>query len=123
MSRVPLGSFQQGATLRYTAQVQDETGAGIPAASLTTLTLTVYAVIIGNPLVNGIDHVNVLNAGRGTVDALGNVVVLLAPADMLLVNLVGVPEQHIMLLEYTYASGAKEGVHEVVFTVLPVIRL
>jgi hypothetical protein len=103
--------------------VQDETGAGIPAASLTTLTLTVYAVIIGNPLVNGIDHVNVLNAGRGTVDALGNVVVLLAPADMLLVNLVGVPEQHIMLLEYTYASGAKEGVHEVVFTVLPVIRL
>jgi hypothetical protein len=127
VSKIYLGQYSQATELKYTAVLQDENGVGIAAASLTTLTLTVYALLvppaIGTQIVNAIDHVNVLNVGRGTVDASGNLTILLSPVDMPLVNAQGVPEDHVLLVEWTYAAGAKGGNREVQITILPVVRV
>ncbi len=112
----------QSSTFKYSAVLQDETGAPIPATALTTLTLTVYALGTG-AIVNGITHLNILNVGRGTVDQLGNLTVLLAPTDNTILAVPPVPEAHVMLLEWTYGGGAKEGIHEVQFTVSNIVNL
>jgi len=95
----------------------DETGAALGSAQLATLTMTLYALTAGLPIINSRTAVNILNAGPGTVDAFGVWTITLEPAD----NAIQVPgqaaERHCLLLEWTYGGGAKAGKHEVVFTV------
>jgi hypothetical protein len=119
------GVLSQGSSARWTWVVQDETGTAIPAASLSTFILTHYAVVLGqgNITVNSVFKVNILNTGRGTVDASGNVVVTMTPADMTILNSPAVPEIHVFLVEWTYAAGVKQGSHGVQFTLLPVVDL
>ena len=124
---VNLGVFNEGGDLRFTAVLKDKAGVFIPFTSLSLLTLTVYAAIPGEPIVNGIDHVGILNVGRGTVDSFGNHTVTLSGAngDM---NIVGprstasdFEEQHIMLFEWL-TTGGESGNDDPYFFVQPVIR-
>jgi hypothetical protein len=122
MARVNLGTFEKGAQMKYTGVLQDESGNAVGSVILTTFTLTVYSVLPNLPIVNGMDHVSILNVGRGTVDSLGNVVVTFSPADM------AAPEsglsivERVMLLEWTWAGGAKGSDQEVHFFVEQVRR-
>lgn len=108
----------EGSTWLYQGVLRDETGAAIAAASLTTLTLTIYATGPGKPLVNAVDGTNILNTGRGAVDANGNLSITFLPADQALVIWNGAnPEEHIAEVEWTWSAGAKAGKHEILFRV------
>lgn len=107
-------AIPETSTWRYTAVLKDHTGAAIAAAQLATLTLTLYNVDT-LAIINSIDDMNILNANRGTVDANGNLAIVLIPADNPIVNTVLIEEVHRMLIEYTYGSNA--GRHEVEFKV------
>jgi hypothetical protein len=112
----------QNATFLYQCQLQDEKGVALPAAILTSLTLTVYALITGNPIVNSLSKTNILNDGvRGVLDTGGNLSVTLQPADMALVTTPPADEQHILLFEWTWGSG-KSGTHEVQILVKAITR-
>ena|SRR5947209_1858018 len=96
-------------TARYTAQLVDETGAGIPAASLATLTLTLYDVATSG-IINSRSAQNVLNVNGVTVDTSGNLVWTMDPLDNAVIGSREL-EAHVALFEYTY--GSKGGKHEV----------
>lgn len=104
-------------TFRYTCTLIDETGAVVPAASLTTLTLTLYNQDTALTIINSVNGTSILNVDRGTVDASGNVAILLTPADGAMVDATKAIEHHVMLIQWTYAAGAKAGRHEVVIPV------
>jgi hypothetical protein len=106
-----------GATPKYTAQIQDETGAAIPAASLTTLTLSIVDTRTG-AVVNGVSARNILNADRGTVDSAGNLAVQLQAADTALLNVGDASEGRSLIFDWTFAGGAKTGRHQVDFTIV-----
>lgn len=103
-------------TWRYTGILKDETGTAIAALSLSTLTLTLYNLDT-LAIINGMNGINILNADRGTVDASGNLTVVLQPADNPILDTTKIDETHVMLLQWTYAGGAKAGRHEVEFRV------
>lgn len=105
----------ENSTVKYTAQIQDEAGVGIPAASLTTLVLTHYNKASG-AIIAGRDHQSVLNANGVTVDTSGNLVWTMLPADNPVLDQTLDNELHVALFEWTYAS-TKAGKHEVRFTV------
>lgn len=113
-----LSPITAGKTAFYEFQLQDETGAGIPAASLTTLTLTIVDTIT-KAVVNSCQDVNILNTGRGTVDTSGNVVVTLTAADTALLVSTHTREFRSLCLLWTYASGAKSGGHEAQIMLIP----
>lgn len=108
-------------TSRITGVLYDHLGAVLPAASLTTLTLTLYDILTGN-ILNSVSAVNILNTGRGTVDTAGNMEIVLLPADNLLNNTALASERHIALIEWTWGSGARSGAREVEFTVSNVLK-
>ena len=101
-------------TARYTAQIVDELNVGIPAASLSTLTLTLYGVVSGT-ILNSRNAQNVLNANGVTVDSSGNLVWTMAPADNAILGTQAL-ETHAALFVWTWA-GTKEGRHEVIILV------
>lgn len=105
-------------TLRLTATLVDETGAAIPAAALSTLTLTLYQRDgASQPIINSVDAVNVLNAGRGTVHATSGLLTLtLLPADHTIVDISLDLEWHRALIQGTYAGG-KAFKHEIDYQV------
>lgn len=103
-------------TWRYTGVLKDEKAVAIPAASLTTLTLTLYNLET-LAIINSLDGINILNTNRGTVDANGNLAITLHPADNLIVDTTKIEETHMMLLQWTYAAGVEAGRHEVEFKV------
>jgi hypothetical protein len=107
-------------TARYTAQIVDETGAALPAASLSTLKLTVYDQASGSVL-NSRSQQNVLNANGVTVDSSGNLVWVMDPADNAIVGTREL-EAHIALFEWTWAS-TKAGRHEVPILVLNLAKV
>lgn len=101
-------------TWRYSGVLNDELAAPIPAASLSTLKLTLYN-LADLAILNGVSAVSILNTDRGTVDALGNLAITFLPADSPIVDATLGEETHIALIEWTY--GAKAGRHEVEFKV------
>lgn len=101
---------------RITAKLEDETGAGIPGGSLTTLTLTLYAAGSGT-IINGRNKQSVLNANGVTVDGLGNLTFQMDPLDNQIVG-TDPNERHIALFEWTWSAGAKAGKHEVLLMIV-----
>jgi hypothetical protein len=77
---LPTGPFPAGSTFNVFGQILDPYGNGIPAANLTSLTLTIFDSLTG-AIINGVSNVNILNVDRGTVDTQGNLVVMLNPGD------------------------------------------
>lgn len=104
---------------RLTATLLDETGAAIPSAGLSTLTLTLYNRDSAlKEIVNSVDDVNVLNSGRGTVHATSGLLTLtLEPADNQIIDNTLDLEWHRALIEGTYAAGAKAFKSEIDFPV------
>lgn len=94
-------------TLRFTATLIDETGAAIPSAGLSALTLTLYnRDSTTKEILNGVDDVNILNTGRGTVHATsGLLTIVLLPADNAIIDDTVDLEWHRALIEGTYSGG------------------
>jgi hypothetical protein len=112
---LPGGPFAAGASLVYIDIIRDEDGTPVPGSLLTSLTLTLLDTFNG-AIVNGINGVNILNTGRGTVDDGGNLEVILSPADM------SMSETYVPLLQrsmiFTYGvPGGLTGIHRADFLV------
>lgn len=107
-----LKNILERSTRKVTALVTDQDDAGLPAASLTTLTLTLYS-LHSLAIINSRDHVSVLNANNGTVDSSGNLAWESQPADNQILDATLAVEIHRALFEWTWASGTKAGKHEV----------
>ena len=107
----------EGCTYRILGTITDEAGNALPAASITTLTLTLHKYSGG--IINSVDAVNILNTGRGVVDGAGNLTLTLLPADNPIVGPADGSrrETHVALLEWTYAAGVKAGKAEIEFPV------
>lgn len=64
----------------YKAVVVDGNGDPVPGSLLDTLTLTIADVGTQN-IINGVEYINILNTGRGTVDEDGNLAITLEVGD------------------------------------------
>jgi len=99
-------------TRKVTCVVVDENDAAIPAASLSTLTLTLYSLHT-LAVVNSRNAQNALNANNVTVDANGVLTWEIQSADNQILDATRDVEIHRALFEWTWAGGAKAGKHEV----------
>lgn len=93
--------------------VADENDAPIPAASLSTLTLTLYPLRQPATTINARVAQNVLNTNNVTVDSGGNGRWESQPADNVIIESHLAVEIHRALFEYTWAGGTKSGKHEI----------
>lgn len=102
-------------TVQITATLVDETGAAIPLAGLSSLTLTLYnRDSTAQEIINSVSAVNILNNGRGTVHATSGLLTLtLLPADNAIIDTAKASEWHRALIEGTYAGGVKAMKYEV----------
>lgn len=100
--------FLEKTSGQMTGTLTDETGAVVPAASLTTLTLTLFDLASGT-ILNSRDAQNVLNTNNVTVSALGVLVWTIQPADNAIVNDNLARETHRALFQWTWSAGAKSG--------------
>lgn len=113
VSTPPGGPFPSKATVIYTSRLLDGNGAGIPAADLDSLTMTLSVSNTG-AIVNGVERVNILNTGRGVVDAEGNLTVTLLPADTDIGPAPANTQRTLsMVLDWTFNDGNSVGRHEV----------
>lgn len=102
-------------TARYTASLVDETGAVVPASSLSALTLLLYDKATGTVL-NGRNNQNVLNTNGVTVDENGNLVWILSPPDNTIVTTTEPHEVHVAVFTGHWGAG-KEVTHDIAITV------
>lgn len=102
-------------TIKIAGTMKDETDTVIPAADVTTCTLTLY-LLSTSAIINSKDDTNILNANNGTWSSAGAFTLELLPADNQMVG-TDAREQHVALIEWTYASGTKAGKLEFVFWV------
>jgi hypothetical protein len=94
-----------------TATLNDETGAPVPLASMTALTLTLYDQATRG-ILNSRQNQNVLNANNVTMGAANGLVTwAVQPADQACVS--GKDETHVALFVAKWAAGAKEHAWEV----------
>jgi hypothetical protein len=108
----------------YSTILKDERGQALASVNLTSLTLTLYDLSGGAlAIVNSVDHVNILNTGRGLVDAVGKLDLTLVPADTQILDSTRSYEKRRALLEWTYASGAKIQRLEVDFIIANVAKV
>jgi hypothetical protein len=94
----------------YDATVEDDAGVAIPAASLSSVVLTLYDVATGT-IINLRDGQDVLNANNVTISSSGALQWLMQPEDNIVVTSDSVVEHHKALFEFV-ASG-RESKHEV----------
>lgn len=113
------GPFPSAATLVYSGQLLDGAGAGIPFADLDSFTLTISRLGSGS-IVNGVERVDVLNAGRGTVDAEGNYQIVLSPDDTNLLPGAPLGTQTVMslVIDWTFNGGQVTGRHQANLTLV-----
>jgi len=104
-------------TCRITGALVDEAGVALGSAQLSTLTLTLYALIDTLPVINANTDKDVKNANQGTMDASGIFTLTLAPADNAIQATGATSETHRALLKWTWASGTKAGAQEIDFRV------
>ena len=115
---------REASSSKLTATIQDESETAIPAASLGTLTLTLYDQLteLNSPgstaaIINSRDAQDVLNANGCTVSTGGVMTMTFTPADNIIVNTGKSSERHVALFKYTYAAGLKAGKQEVLIDV------
>ncbi len=105
-------NVKENSTAKYTATIKDELNAVVPAASLTTMTLTLYNIADG-AIINSRDAQDVLNANNVVITAGGVLTWTLQQGDNEIIDTTLEYEAHMALFEYTWAAGAKGSVHEV----------
>jgi len=105
-------------TPKYTATITDDAGNAIPAASLSSLALTLYVIKTDGTTgyVNSRNAQDVLNLNNVTVDANGLLTWSMQVADTTLVEALPY-ERHIALWEWGWAGATKFGKHELIVTV------
>jgi hypothetical protein len=112
MATVPIDltdtNIPENTSQRINFTVVDEDGVGIPAASLTSLTVTLYNKR-DEAIINSVDDIDILNANGGVVDVNGVGSWLMAPADnpILVTTSRAGWEHHIALFEWAWGSGKK----------------
>lgn len=115
---VSIGSFAAGSTPVYSGQLVDSTNNGLSYSALTTLTLSIVDTLTGL-VINGVNKVNILNAGRGQVDAQGNLTITLLAGDTTMTDVPGASRvERSMVIDWTYNGGASVGRHQVNFILL-----
>ncbi len=123
IAQAPNGPYAAGSTPVFTGQLLDPYGVGIPAAAFSSLTLSIVDTLSGD-VINGASQVNILNTGRGTVDASGNLVISLLAADTAMSEAPGASQiQRSLVIDWTYATvglapSAGSGRHQVNFLLL-----
>jgi hypothetical protein len=115
ISIISTGPFPSGSTIVYTGNLVDLAGLAIPAASLSTLTLSLLNG--AGAVINSVSNVNILNTGRGTVDTQGKVTVTLSPADTALGTFPSVRSSEIALV-LNWTSGGVTGRHQANLTLV-----
>lgn len=115
----PNGPYASGTTPQFDGQIVDGEGAGIPAANLDSLTLSIVDTLTG-AVINSVSQVDVLNVGRGTVDAEGNFVITLEAADTEMIEVPSATRvQRSLILDWaTDAVVPLVGRHQVNFILL-----
>lgn len=112
ISTPPGGPFPSRSTVIYTGRLLDGNGDGIPAGDLDSLTLTL-AVTNTGVIVNGVEKVDILNTGRGVIDAEGNLTITLLPEDTDIgAAPVNTQRTLSMVIDWTFNGGAYVGRHE-----------
>lgn len=109
--------YPQSSTWRYTAVLEDETGAPLPIGMILSVRLTLWAALFEHPVVNGVSDVDGIGSGRVSIDASGNVRIVLTPSDMAILSAPPNDEDHVLLIKVVYAGGTKQVLHEVQFRV------
>jgi hypothetical protein len=104
-------------TTRITAQlVAEDAVTPLPGSTLTSLTLTIYDNDDAQTVI--VDNRNILNANGGSVDSSGNLVLLLAAADVPIRTAALPYERHTCLLQWTWGSSpVKTGAEELILVV------
>lgn len=106
-------------SLQITATLLDETGAPVPLAGLSSLTLTLYSRDSATQeIINSVSAVSILNTGRGTVHATsGLLTIAMVPADNTIIDTTQDLEWHRALIQGTYGGGVKAVKQEIDFQV------
>lgn len=105
-------------TVAYQARLTDQADIALTAAALNSLTLTLYDVQAETQaIVNGVNRLNILNTGRGSLAADGTLTITLEPADTVILDETHAFERRRMLIEWTWQAGTRAGRHEVDFFV------
>jgi hypothetical protein len=101
----------EGTTAAFTDGVlKDELGVAVPAANVNTIKLWLYKSLgatAPSTFLNSRNGQSILNANGGTLDASGNFVLTLSPADNVLASQAVASEPHDAYIEVTYNGGAK----------------
>jgi hypothetical protein len=109
------GPYAEGSTPLYTGQIIDIYRNGVPASNLTYVVLSIVDKQT-DAVINGVDSVNILNADRGTVDASGNLSILLRSGDTSMSEVPGQTSVWRSLI-IKFLSGNYVGRHKVNFLV------
>lgn len=118
------GDVPEKTSWTYSCLLKDDKGNLIPRLALSTLTLTVYVPGAGNPVINGIQDVNILNTGRGTVgETDGTLSIHFFAADNVILSDSAVNETHVALIKGTYNGGVDGFNREVQFKVKNMARV
>lgn len=98
----------------------DEAGATI-SAGVSSCTLTLYEKRSGT-ILNSRNQVNINGANGGTITS-GVLTLVLSEVDNVLVSQARRSEEHVALIEYTWASGTRYGKKEITFTVVNQLKV
>ena len=112
----PIFDVTEDTSGRYFAKLIDEFGLGIPAASMNSVTLTLYDTA-SQTIINNRDAQNVLNLNQVTIDGEGNLVWLWLPLDMPRLHDTRAPETHTGLWTVVWNGGNSQILHEISFRV------
>ncbi len=108
-----------GASAVYTGQFLDQNDQDIILSDLNTLTLSI-ADPATNAIINGVSQEDILNAGRGTVNASGQLTLVLGPGDTTVRQAAGAGTvKRSLVFDFTYDSGDMTGRHQVDFFIQP----
>ena len=114
IANVPGGPWAAGTTPVYTATLVDGSGNPISGVTLAALTLTIADTLTGT-IINGVSQINILNTGRGTIDAAGLLTISLEPGDTSMSETTGPQVQRSLIIDWTYNAGAAVGRHQANF--------
>jgi hypothetical protein len=104
-------------TSDLTLQLTDEANVNLPSAQVTTLTLTLYEKKT-QAILNSRSAQTILSANGGTLASGGLLTLLLSNLDNALTQQTVSSEDHVALIEWTWASGARYGKKEITFSVI-----
>lgn len=90
-------------------------------ANLFAMTLTLQ--LDDGTIINAVDGVNIKNTGRGTIDAAGNLLIRLVPADNPIVDDTLIEELHVAFVHFEWNGGSSKSWQEIAFNVRNAVAL